>query len=303
MSETSKALWAAILAFTCWGLFPIYWKFFPELSGADLFIYRLFWSMLTLSLIVIYKKRIPILKEILKTNLKWWLLLSALLISSNWLMYTIAVTEGKIIEASLGYFLNPLINVILGVIFLKETLRLSQLPAIILALIGVLWMGLSSGVLGFPWTALWLSLTFAAYGLIRKLTHVGSLEGLSFETGIVFLPFIYWWYQRGGNPSQTLESIGWIKMTLLAFSGIITCTPLILFAYAARRLSMQALGFTQYLSPSFKFLCGWALFNEPMPIDRWWGFLFIWMGLAWYSIEKLQFSRSIRKSQAELTNL
>lgn len=297
MNEGTKALWAAIGAFTCWGLFPIYWKFFPELNGSDLFIYRLFWSMLTLSVIVVYKKRIPILKEILKTNLKWWLLLSALFISSNWLMYTIAVTEGKIIEASLGYFLNPLINVILGVIFLKETLRFTQLPAIILAVIGVLWMGLSSGVLGFPWMALWLSLTFAAYGLIRKLSRIGSLEGLSFETAIVFVPFMFWWYQRGGSPQATLESVGWGKMILLAFSGIITCTPLILFAYAARRLTLQALGFSQYLSPSFKFLVGWALFNEPMPLERWWGFLFIWMGLAWYSLEQMQNARRMKRQR------
>lgn len=297
MNDSSKALWAGILAFTCWGFFPIYWKFFSELKGSDLFIYRLFWSMLTLSVIVVYKKRVPVIREILKTNLKWWLLLSALFISSNWLMYTIAVTEGKIIEASLGYFLNPLINVILGVIFLKETLRFTQLPAIILAVIGVLWMGLSSGVLGFPWMALWLSLTFAAYGLIRKLTKIGSLEGLSFETAIVFLPFMFWWYQGGGSPSATLESIGGGKMTLLALSGVITCTPLILFAYAARRLTLQALGFTQYLSPSFKFIVGWALFQEPMPVERWWGFLFIWMGLAWYSLEQMQNSRKVKRQR------
>ncbi len=302
MNEYSKALWAGILAFSFWGLFPIYWKFFPELKGDDLFIYRLFWSMITLSIIVIYKSKISEIKKILKSGMIWWLLLSAILISSNWLLYTIAVTEGKIIEASLGYFLNPLLNVVLGFLFLKESLRLTQWPAIILALIGVVGMGLASGVLGFPWTALWLSLTFAAYGLIRKWTKVGSLEGLSVETALVFLPFIFWWINRGGSPTATLESIGWSKMILLALSGVITCTPLILFAYAARRLPLQVLGFTQYLSPSFKFLCGWAIFAEPMSADRWIGFFFIWTGLAWYSIEQVMYSRR-KKVKAELTNL
>ena len=301
MNENTKALWAAILAFSCWGLFPIYWKFFPELGGDDLFIYRLFWSMITLCCIVVYKNKLPVIRELLGTKLLWWLLLSAILISSNWLLYTVAVTEGKIIEASLGYFLNPLLNVVLGFLFLKETLRASQWPAIILAIIGVVSMGLSSGVLGFPWVALWLSLTFAAYGLIRKWTKVGSLEGLSVETSLVFLPFMAWWFYRGGSPAATLASIGWGKMSLLALSGIITCTPLILFAYAARRLTLQTLGFTQYLSPSFKFLCGWAIFGEPMSSERWVGFLFIWAGLAWYSIEQVRHSRL--KLKAEVTNL
>jgi chloramphenicol-sensitive protein RarD len=296
MTDATKALFAAIGAFTLWGLLPIFWKLFPELSGVDLFIYRLFWSLITLSIIVVLRGKTTQLKAILQSNNKKWLLLSALLISSNWLMYTIAVTQDRIIEASLGYFLSPIINVLLGYIFLKERIRSLQLPSILFACIGVVWMGLSSGVESFPWIALMLSLTFAAYGLIRKITHVGSLEGLTYETSIVFLPFIAWWFYQGANITNNLEVLGTYKMLLLSLAGIITCTPLILFAYAAKRLSLQTIGFIQYLSPTFKFLCGWAIYNEVMTPDRWSGFIFIWAGLIWYSLEGFYASKK-RKSK------
>jgi len=287
MKEGSKALLAACLAFTCWGLFPLYWKLFPELTGESLFIHRLFWSLLTLFILVPALGKWHDLKAIVNDKRRWWLLLSAILIASNWLMYVIAVTQGHILEASLGYFLNPLINVILGAVFLKETLRRTQWPAVLLASIGVVWMGLSAGLSHFPWLALALSLTFALYGVIRKLTQVGSMEGLAYESAVVFLPFVTWWFLRGGNVVADVTALGPAKFALLSLSGLITCLPLILFAYAARRLPLQTLGFTQYLSPSFKFLCGWLVFNETMTAARWQGFAFIWAGLAWYTVEQI----------------
>jgi chloramphenicol-sensitive protein RarD len=294
MSEATKALIAALLAFTCWGLFPLYWKIFPEVSGESLFIQRLFWSMLTLSLLIPLTGKWNNFVAIFKDRRRWWLLLSAILIASNWLIYVVAVTRGHILEASLGYFLNPLINVVVGWMFLKENLRALQWPAVVLAVVGVVWMVVSAGLASFPWVALSLSITFAFYGLIRKLTQVGSFEGLSYETTVVFLPFLLWWLWRGGDVREDFLLLGPSKSALLALSGVITCLPLVLFAYASRRMPLQTLGFTQYLSPSFKFLCGWAVFHEPMPASRWQGFMFIWAGLIWYSIEQISNKKRLR---------
>jgi len=303
MSEATKAILAAVLAFTFWGLFPLYWKLFPEVSGESLFIQRLFWSMLTLALLVPITGKWASLKTILHDRRKWWLMLSAVLIASNWLIYVVAVMEGHILEASLGYFLNPLINVVVGWLFLKESLRATQWPAVLLAVVGVTWMVLSAGFASFPWVALSLSITFAFYGLIRKLTQVGSFEGLAYETGVVFLPFLAWWLWRGGDVAQDFALLGPGKLALLSLSGVITCLPLVLFAYASRRMPLQTLGFTQYLSPSFKFLCGWAVFHEPMPAARWQGFLFIWVGLIWYTIEQvITGQRRRRAAKAVFTN-
>lgn len=300
MTEFTRALFAGILAFVCWGLFPIYWKLFPELSGDRLFIHRLFWSLLTLMIIVPAVKRTKSFLAIFKDNRRWWLLLSAILISSNWLLYMIAVTSGHILEASMGYFLNPLLNILFGWLFLKERLRLTQTPAVILAFLGVIWIGLTAGLDAFPWMALSLSLTWGSYGVIRKLTHVGPLEGLTYETAVVFLPFLLWYSQLDGSVAQDITALGPIKTFGLMLSGFITCLPLVLFAYAARRLPLQTLGFIQYLSPTLKFVCGWAIFHEPIPASRWQGFIYIWIGLLWYTIEQLIHNRNQGRKAREL---
>jgi chloramphenicol-sensitive protein RarD len=300
MSEFTRALFAGILAFVCWGLFPIYWKLFPELSGDRLFMHRLFWSLLTLAIIIPAVKRTKSFLAIFKDNRRWWLLLSAVLISSNWLLYMIAVTSGHILEASMGYFLNPLLNILFGWLFLKERLRLTQTPAVLLAVLGVIWIGMTAGLDAFPWMALSLSLTWGSYGVIRKLTHVGPLEGLTYETAVVFLPFLLWYSQLGGTVAQDISALGPIKTFGLMLSGVITCLPLVLFAYAARRLPLQTLGFIQYLSPTLKFICGWAIFHEPMPASRWQGFIYIWVGLLWYTIEQLLHNRNQARKVREL---
>jgi chloramphenicol-sensitive protein RarD len=301
MSEFTRALFAGILAFVCWGLFPIYWKLFPELSGDRLFMHRLFWSLLTLAIIIPVAKRTKSFLAIFKDNRRWWLLLSAVLISSNWLLYMIAVTSGHILEASMGYFLNPLLNILFGWLFLKERLRLTQTPAVFLAFLGVLWIGMTAGLDAFPWMALSLSLTWGSYGVIRKLTHVGPLEGLTYETAVVFLPFLLWYSQLDGTVAQDISALGPLKTVGLMLSGVITCLPLVLFAYAARRLPLQTLGFIQYLSPTLKFVCGWAIFHEPMPASRWQGFVYIWIGLLWYTLEQLLHNRYQARKNRELT--
>lgn len=287
----SSAHLAAITAFSLWGLFPLYWKIFGDVSSWDLFGHRLIWSFFTVGLIILYQKKWSTFKAILKDKrVRNMLMISAVLISSNWLLYIYAVSIGKVLEASLGYFLNPLINVFVGWLILKEELRPTQWPAIILAIISIVLIGLQTDLAHFPWIAIVLSLTFALYGIIRKVTHVGSLEGLTFETCFIIVPvIIYWIFFQETTPLSVYQTLpGW-KLLLLSLSGLITCIPLVLFAYGARRLKLQTLGFIQYLSPSLKFVCGLLILHEPLSSEKLQTFFLIWIALAWYTIESFIF--------------
>ena len=288
---------SAILAFSMWGLFPLYWKIFSNVSAWDLFGHRLLWSFVTLIGILVFKQKLSALKEIWqKPRVRYMLMLSALLISSNWLLYIYAVNIGKVIEASMGYFLNPLINVFMGWILLKENIRSTQWPSIILAVLAMILMALQTDLAHFPWIALALSITFALYGLIRKLTEVGSLEGLTFETCFMVLPVLIFWHFQETSPLTVFSTIPDWKIFVLSLSGLVTCVPLILFAFSARRLQLQTLGFIQYLSPSLKFLCGLFILHEPLSSEKLQAFMIIWIALTWYTIESYYFMRKGKKA-------
>lgn len=293
---------AAIVAFSFWGLFPIYWKLFQTVSAWDLFGHRIIWSFLTLFGIMLFRKKLHLLKEIWASPRKrLFLTLSALLISSNWLLYIYAVNIGRVLEASLGYFLNPILNVFMGWLILKEKLRPTQWPSVILALIAIALLAFTTDLNHFPWIALILSLTFALYGLIRKLVHVGSLEGLMFETSVVIVPvLLYWHFIQPTNPATVLDLLPLGKNLLLTLAGVVTSLPLILFAFSAKRLPLQTLGMIQYLSPTLKFLCGLLVFKEALDLGKLQAFVIIWIALAWYTIESYYFrSRASRKIPSE----
>ena len=281
---------AAITAFSLWGLFPLYWKIFAGIGAWDLFGHRIIWSFLTVTLIIFYQKKTTHLKEIWgNKKVRNMLMLSSLLISSNWLLYIYAISVGKVLEASLGYFLNPLINVFFGWLILKEELRITQWPAIILALASIVLMAFQTDFAHFPWIALSLSLTFGFYGIIRKVTHVGSMEGLTFETCFIIVPVMLFWTFQPSNPATIYNDVAPWKLLLLSFSGIITCIPLVLFAYSARRLKLQTLGFIQYLSPTLKFICGIFILHESLSLEKLQSFVLIWIALFWYSLESYFF--------------
>jgi len=292
----SPAHFAAIGAFSLWGLFPLFWKLFPEVTAWDLFGHRLIWSFATVMLILFYQKKVKNLKKIWgQRKVRYMLMLSALFISSNWLIYIYAISVGKVLEASMGYFLNPLINVLFGWVILKEDLRLTQWPAIILALLSIVLMAIQTELSHFPWMAIILSLTFALYGIIRKTTHVGPLEGLTFETCFIIGPVLIFWFFQNSSPVTIYEELPSWKLVLLSLSGLITCIPLILFAYSARRLKLQTIGFIQYLSPSLKFLCGLFILEESLSNEKFQAFVLIWIALCWYSIESFIFLKKQKK--------
>jgi chloramphenicol-sensitive protein RarD len=289
---------AAIFAFSLWGLFPIYWKYFQEIGSWDLFAHRLFWSFLTLILILTFRRDLHKILSLWKQpKIRKMLIVSAFLISANWLIYIYAINTGRVLEASMGYFLNPILNVFLGSFVIKEKVRSSQWPAIIMAMLALFVLGWQSGLTDFPWIALTLSVTFAFYSLIRKLARVGAMEALAFETSIVILPtFVIWQLiPTITNPFDVFSQLSMIKLAVLSLSGLITCIPLMLFAYGAQRLPLSTLGFLNYLSPSLKFICGWLIFNEHLSPERWLGFGLIWIALAWYSLESYYQLRKYRQ--------
>jgi chloramphenicol-sensitive protein RarD len=283
----------AASAFLAWGLFPLYFKALREIAPMEILLYRVLWSMLFIVLVLAWRRQWAWLGAVARQPLVLGsFAASAFLLSANWCIYIWAVNTDRIVDASLGYFINPLINVLLGYLLLKERMRPVQWSAVALAGAGVFWLGWQAGHP--PWIGLGLGLTFGVYSLLRKTAVLGALEGLALET-IVLAPF-------------AAAALGWMALHdevgfraassstrwLLAASGPITAIPLLLFAAAARRLPLSLLGLMQYLVPSMQLLLGVLLYREAFGAARLIGFALIWGGLALYSAHALMRSRAWR---------
>lgn len=270
----------ALMCYMTWGLFPIYWAplYQSPMPAEQILAQRIIWSALfAICLILLFKQTKAVLSAIRQPKILAIFLLSALLIGINWLVYLWALVNQHILDASLGYFINPLLNVFIGRIVLKEKLNLTQLIALISASIGILWLAIPAGQI--PWVAMILAATFALYGLIRKLAPMEALAGFSLET-LLMLPFAlgYLWFchQQGYFVFSELDNI---QTAVLLGSGIATALPLIWFATGARKISMSLLGMLQYISPSLQFLCGVLLFGETLSLQRLIGYGFVWFGV------------------------
>lgn len=282
----------AALAYLCWGLFPLYFKQLTEVPALEVVAHRTLWSLAFVALLLTLLRRWSWAPQVLRRpRVLALFLLSAGLLLVNSLAYVWAVQHGRVLEASLGYFINPLINVALGYAFLHERPRPLQWLAVALATLGVGWLTLSTGSL--PWIALILGLTFGFYGLVRKTAPLGALEGLTLETLLV-MPLaamaLTWWTVQGhsafalGEPTR----IGWLLL-----AGPLTAVPLLLFAAGARRIPLTTLGLIQYISPSMQFGLGVWLYREPMDPARLTAFACIWAGLLVYSAEGLWRGRRV----------
>lgn len=224
-------------------------------------------------------------------------LLTSLLLSTNWLIYIWAVNSDYIVESSLGYYINPLINVILGVLFLKERLRPPQWAAILLATGGVCYLTFVYG--HFPWIAIVLALTFGLYGLLRKITSLPSLEGLCLETSILCLPALLVLLSLGNRGELAfVQQNGTIQLLFVA-AGIVTSVPLILFGYAAQKLPLSTLGIIQYLAPTLQLCIGIFVYGEPFPQEQRIGFALVWCGLAIYGLEGIMKRMGRKKARLE----
>lgn len=279
----------AILSYIMWGITPIYWKLVQNVSSGEIIAQRVFWSFIFMFVLIFFTKKwntyVEFVKEIVKKpKLFWSLIIAAVLISSNWGIFMWAVIEGKILEASLGQYINPLTNMLIGVIVLKERLSGAQILAFILAGIGVLTLTLHYGVI--PWISLSLALTFGFYGLTKKMIKADSTIGLTLETMVISpIALVYLTYLISQSQTQFFNSIS--TSLLLMGSGIVTALPLLLFTKSAKKVSLSMLGILQYISPTLSLIVGVFLYHEVLTKAHIIAFIFIWFALAVYTLSSI----------------
>jgi chloramphenicol-sensitive protein RarD len=283
-SSVHGGVLSAALAYVLWGLFPLYFKQLTSIAPLDVLVHRVVWSLAFLLVVLAARRQWTWLRDVLRQpRVLGAFAVSALLLSANWLTYIWAVTHDHVIDASLGYFITPLVNVLLGYTVLHERLRVMQWTAVALAAAGVLWLALQGGQL--PWIALVLACSFGGYGLMRKTAALGALEGLALETMLLApaaFALLAWAASQG--TSSFPASSGLVNVLLVGI-GPVTAIPLLLFAAGARRIRLTTLGLLQYLAPSIQFVLGVWLFHEAFTPARLVGFCLIWAALVIYSAE------------------
>lgn len=283
-----------VAAYFFWGFFPLFFKQLGDLSPVEILSHRIVWSMVTSSLLLAQTGRWLRVWDALKGGKTLaTLCLSTLLIAVNWLVFIYAVNKGEVLQSSLGYFITPLVSVLLGVFFLKERLRRVQGVSLSLALIGVTLQLLHTGEL--PWISLILAVTFALYGFLRKIVSVDALTGLSVET-LLLTPFAlaYLLYLGHGGKGAFLSGSAHYNL-FLPLAGLVTAVPLLWFAAATKRLRLTTIGFMQYLTPTMHFLQAVLLFREPFSLFALASFACIWCGLILYSVDAWRCLASQRK--------
>ncbi|CAN5589395.1 EamA family transporter RarD [soil metagenome] len=286
-----RSLWMAFGAFLIWGLMPLYWHLLKAVPSLQIVLHRVLWGALLVAAWLFWTRGRHWIGDVLsQPRLAWMLALSGLFIAFNWGLYIWAVNAGHVVETSLGYFINPLLNVVIGVAFLRERLNRAQWASVAIAACGVLWLTVHYG--SFPWIALALAFSFAMYSVIRKLAAVDAIPGLGIESLYLLLP--------------ALVALGWIEAqgqggffghwglgldALLVLGGALTALPLIGFSYAVRRIPLSVVGLMQYLAPTMQLLIGVLVFSEPFGRDRAIGFVLIWIALAVFAADGLHRAR------------
>lgn len=279
----------AIFAYTFWGLFPIYIKMIAHVAPAEVVMHRILWSVPFGAIIIGLRAQWPAVRSALKdSKTRNWLTLSALFIGLNWGVYVWAVQIDQIMQASLGYYINPLMYVLVGVVFLKEALNKIQIGAVVLAVIGVMYLTVQGGQ--FPIISIVLAISFTIYGVVRKQVNVGGMPGLFVET-LLLVPFaaIYlMWVAQQGNAAFTPSDMP--TMGLLLLAGPFTVLPLLAFALAARRLNLSTIAFLQFIGPTIQFIVA-IMYGEPLDNDRLICFFFIWSAVIVFCIGAAQKQR------------
>ena len=291
MSRTNGGIWYGVGAYTSWGVFPLYWKLLHDVPVMQVISHRIVWSSAMLGLYVVASGQLPALRASLHNPKVWTAYATAAaLIAVNWFGFIWAVNAGYIVETSLGYFINPLLSVLLGVFVLGERLRPGQWLAVALAASGVLYLTLVHGQV--PWISLLLATTFAFYGLVKKRAPLGSVQGLTLETTLLAVPAlaVLLWSEHAGQgaflhaaPSTT---------ALLLAAGAVTTTPLLMFATAAQRIPMLWIGILQYIAPSLQLAIGVLVYHEAFDQDRVVGFSMVWAALLVFAVEGIHAHRS-----------
>ncbi|WP_310719422.1 EamA family transporter RarD [Streptomyces lydicus] len=297
-SDQRAGLAYGVAAYTMWGLLPLYWHLLDAASPSEILAHRMAWSLPVAVVILAVLRRWawvgPLLRQPRKLAL---VLVCAVFISTNWFLYIWAVNAGHVLEASLGYFINPLVSIAFGVLVLRERLRPLQWTAVGVGALAVVVMTVAYGKV--PWIALGLALSFATYGLAKKGIKLDGIEGFSAETAMQFLPALGYLIFLGARGESSFTTGGVGQALLLSACGVATAVPLICFGASAMRLPLTVIGMLQYLAPSFQFLLGLTVFHEEMPPERWAGFALVWAALAVLTYDALRTARRARGELAE----
>ncbi|MBS1964300.1 MAG: EamA family transporter RarD [Chloroflexi bacterium SZAS-1] len=292
-----RGMWYATGAYIAWGFLPVFWKSLHGIPALEILSHRVAWGLVVALVLLAVRGRQPWIGAVVhnrRTMLTF--VATAALLSLNWFVYIWAVNAGYIVETSLGYFINPLVNVLLGRIFLNERLRTGQAVAIAIAFAGVLYLTVQYGAL--PWIALVLAGSFAGYGLLRKTAALGSLEGFTLETMLLFLPALGYLLYREAQGVGAFGHAGLGTTLLLMCAGVVTAVPLLLFAAGARRISFTLVGILQYIAPTIQFLLGVLVYGEHLDMSRLIGFMIIWAALAVYTLEGLRYAGGAARLRA-----
>ncbi|WP_051844484.1 EamA family transporter RarD [Streptomyces globisporus] len=277
-----------------WGLVPLFWPLLKPAGAVEILAHRMVWSLLFVGVALLALRRWGWIPELVRSPRKLGLItLAATVITVNWGLYIWSVNTGHVVEASLGYFINPLVTIALGVLVLKERLRPAQWAAVGVGFSAVLVLAVGYGRP--PWISLTLAFSFAVYGLVKKKVNLGGLESLAAETAVQFLPALGYLVWLGTRGTLAFGSHGAGHTALLAATGLVTAIPLVCFGAAAIRVPLSTLGLLQYLAPTFQFLLGVVYFHEEMPPERWAGFSLVWLALTILTWDAL---RTARKSRA-----
>lgn len=286
----------AIVAYSMWGFAPMYFKLLAYMPATEILVHRIVWSGVVLLLLVALRNQWPKIKAAIKSRKIMLILLAAgLLLGANWLLFIWAVNNDQLLEASLGYYINPLFNILFGRLFLAERLRPMQKGAVVFAISGV---AIAVAGLGYlPWIALVLAISFSLYGLLRKKVAVDSMPGLFIETAMMLPAALVYWLLFAGESSDMLSNSAYTNV-LLILAGVVTTAPLLCFTAAARRIQYSTLGFFQYIGPSIMFILAVFYYQEPLDKARLITFGFVWTGLAIFCWDSFRHFRQQKRKLA-----
>jgi chloramphenicol-sensitive protein RarD len=296
--DMSKGVWASLFAYVIWGFFPIYFHALSGVPAEQTTAHRVVWSFLFISLVILFRREVNAFTRSLSWRKVGIYLLAGVLLAANWGTYVWAVGNGRVVEASLGYFINPIVSVLLGVVFLREKLRSLQWLVAGLAVFGVGFLTFSYGQI--PWISLVLAFTFGMYGFIKKLAPLGTLHGLALETMMIFLPALVILLIAEFSGTGAFGHISILATILLALTGIVTAIPLFLFSFGARNVPLSTLGLLQYVTPTIQFLLGIFLYKENFTSSHLSGFIIIWVALIIFTVDSFLFYRRSSRQQRSI---
>ncbi|ETK34403.1 EamA family transporter RarD [Microbispora sp. ATCC PTA-5024] len=295
MPETRRGVLYGIAAYTMWGLFPLYWPLLKPSGAVEILAHRMVWSLAVVVAVLAVRRHWSWFRTLTRRQVLL-LTLAAVTVSVNWGTYIYAVNTGHVVESALGYFINPLVSVLFGVVVFRERLRPWQWAAVGLGAVAVLILTLDYGRL--PWIALVLAVSFGTYGLLKKTAQVGSAESLTIETLVLLVPALAYLLVIEANGTGTFAHHGVGHALLLVASGLITAVPLLCFTASALRVPLTIIGLLQYIAPTLQFLCGILVVHETMPASRWAGFVVVWAALSLFTWDSLRAAHASRRAAA-----